>query len=153
MIDSTPSALGFFARTSATILEDVSSLKPSARSAATASFATGAATFLSPLPENANSPTLSFSSTQIFSAVFLPTPLIAEMRLKSPPAMDIESSAMDEPERLASAILGPTPETEVSFPNIAFSSSVAKPKRTSSSSRTQWYARSFASDPVRGSFS
>ena len=53
------------------------------------------------------------------------------------PAMDIESSPTEEPERIASAIFGPTPETDVSFANIAFSSSVAKPKRISSSSRTQ----------------
>ncbi len=75
----------------------------------------GAATFLSPpRPENANSETLSRSSTQIFSAVFFPTPLMAEMRLASPPTIAIESSEMEAPERMAIAIFGPTPETDVS---------------------------------------
>ena len=73
-----------------------------------------------------------------------------EMRLAFPDAMASESSPMDEPERIASAIFGPTPLTCVSLRNISRSSFVAKPKSISSSSRTQCHARSFASPPSRG---
>ena len=96
MIDSVSSASGCAATTCPTILFAASSLKPSAASANIASCSIGETELLpSPdLPLEANASialTLSFSSMQIFSAVFLPTPFMDDMRLALPLAIASEA--------------------------------------------------------------
>ena len=78
----------------------------------------------------------SFSSSTTRCAVFSPTPGIAWKRFTSSRAIARRSSAGVEPETIASATFGPTPETPSSSSKSSRSSAVAKPKSASVSSRT-----------------
>jgi hypothetical protein len=70
---------------------------------------------------------LSRSSRQIRSAVFLPTPGIEESLRTSSRAMASARSATSMPERSFCARVGPMPEIEISFSKAVFSSAVANP--------------------------
>ena len=71
--------------------------------------------------------TFSRSSKIMRSAVYLPKPLIADKRFTSDVAIAAASSLTFIPESTVIPILGPTPETEISFKNIFFSSIDEKP--------------------------
>ena len=79
--------------------------------------------------------TFSRSSTMIRSEVRLPIPGTAWKRFASPAAIARSSSRAVPPERVAIATLGPIPLTEISTRKRSRSSSEAKPKRASESSR------------------
>src|SRR3989441_2098810 len=72
-------------------------------------------------------PIFSFSSSTTRSAVFLPIPGIAWKRAMSSRAIARRSSAGGEPETIASATFGPTPETARSASNSSRSPGSAKP--------------------------
>ena len=67
------------------------------------------------------------NDTVVSSESAIPSIVATARSVASPPAIANESSEIDEPERIAMAILGPPPETETSFENIVLSSVVAKP--------------------------
>ena len=84
-----------------------------------------------------SSPSFSFSSSTTRCAVFLPTPGIAiEPRRVARATIARRSSAGVEPETIASATFGPTPETESSCSNSSRSAGSANPYSCSASSRT-----------------
>ena len=140
--DSVSAMSGLAAMTFATIFEAISSVKPSAESALRASSRNAFSRWALVPPPDMESASmaliLSLSSMTIFSAVFFPTPLMAERRRASALAMARESSPRDAPDRMARAIFGPTPLTSVSLAKSSRSACVAKPYSASSSSRTTW---------------
>src|SRR6266571_5577434 len=73
------------------------------------------------------SPSFSFSSSTIRSAVFLPMPGIAWKRAVSSSTIARRSSAAGEPETIASATFGPTPFTDRSCTNSSRSAASANP--------------------------
>jgi hypothetical protein len=79
---------------------------------------------------------LSRSSGQMRSAVFLPTPGIVASLRASPRAMASARSFASMPERIFCASVGPMPEIEINFSNALFSSDDANPYNESASSRT-----------------
>ena len=94
--------------------------------------------------------TFSRSSTMIRSEVRLPIPGTAWKRLASPAAIARSSSRTGPPESAERATLGPIPLTEISSPKRSRSSSEAKPKSASESSREISSAWRKASRPVGG---
>ena len=72
-------------------------------------------------------PSFSFSSSTTRWAVFLPIPGIAWKRAVSSSAIARRRSAGDEPETIASATFGPTPDTESRCSKSSRSAGSAKP--------------------------
>ncbi len=70
---------------------------------------------------------LSFNSTTIRSAVFLPTPGILVRRPRSPPRIAGTSSSTLMPDRIFNASAGPTPEAESSSSKKCFSRADTNP--------------------------
>ena len=95
-------------------------------------------------------PTFSRSSTTIRSAVRLPIPGTAWRRAKSPAATAASSSRGLPPESTARATFGPTPWTPMRSRKRSRSASVAKPWRSSASSRTMRCVCSVAGRPAAG---
>ena len=92
-------------------------------------------------------PILSFSSRTTLAAVLAPTPLAFAIDLASPDITAPERRCGVSTERIAIAAFGPTPETEIRSSKAVFSSSLAKPKSSIASSRTEKYVKSFAGEP------
>src|SRR5262249_37940161 len=90
----------------------------------------------SPSSTRSAASSFSFSSSTTRWAVFRPTPGIAWNLRTSSLAIARRSSAGVEPETIASATLGPTPDTPSSSSNNVRSSVVEKPYSCSASSRT-----------------
>src|SRR2546430_5403235 len=111
--------------TSARARSASSSDQPSSTSASRAT------TWCSPEPSvtgtRSGSPSFSFSSRTMRSAVFLPMPGIAWNRAESPRTIARRSSATGEPETIASATFGPIPLTARSWTNSSRSLRSAKP--------------------------
>src|SRR5882762_7917085 len=84
----------------------------------------------------ATTSSLSFNSTTMRSAVFLPTPGIFVKRTRSPPRIAGTSSSTLIPLKIFSASVGPTPEAESSISKKCFSRADTNPYSASASSRT-----------------
>ncbi len=96
--------------------------------------------------------TFSRSSTTIRSAVRLPMPGTDCRRATSPEATAVSSSRGEPPLSTASATFGPTDCTPMSARKRSRSSSVAKPKSASASSRTTRWLCSATVAPTAGTW-
>src|SRR6266478_362151 len=84
----------------------------------------------------ATTSSLSFNSTTMRSAVFLPTPGIFVSRTRSLPRIAGTSSSTLIPLKIFSASVGPTPDAESSISKKCFSRADTNPYSASASSRT-----------------
>ena len=96
------------------------------------------------------SPSLPLSSSSSRSAVFLPMPGTLISRPLSCRLTARASSSTDSPERIDSAVRGPTPEILTSRRKVARSSWVRKPNSICASSRTTKWVSSVTRSPSAG---
>ena len=99
------------------------------------------------MPDSTEAANLSFSSSTILSAIFLPTPFALVRAFASSKAIASCSCSSVNAERIDIPAFAPTPLTEISFLKASSSPRLEKPYRLTSSSRTLIIVYTLTSSP------
>jgi hypothetical protein len=103
-----------------------------------------------PRPGGPNSSTWSSASPRAARGLDEDRELVAHLLLADVVETSCANTSMLTPERIASAMRGPTPDTFSRFRNRLRSASLPKPNSSSASSRTTWWISSRTRSPTGG---